>query len=368
MGRLVLNDLASTVSTTMDATFDLNGDWDRLLASSMVDTVFLSSAWLRAWRETLGVDARLIIPQIRSNGELIAAAAFQQRDGIIEFAAAGPSDYADIVVSKHVDKVAARNLIWRLIHLTVEQVPGFRHFRLSGIVTDDSATMAMLLEPEKGFFVIPIGQIMAPAMEMSAVEQGLNKKSLKRHERALEKLGTLTTETFRHANEVLPQIDEFFDQHVRRWELKTPTSLFVDDANRDFYRRATEHLDRSGALRYLTVRLDGRLIAAHFGFIYRGRYIWYKPSFELQLAKFSPGEVLIKRLFEAARDEGAAEFDFTIGAEAFKYRFATKARTVVDLHITKSMTTAALMWAKGTARKARDAGLRGLSRHGAPKD
>ena len=352
----------------MDATFDLNGDWDRLLASSISDTVFLSSAWLRAWRETLGADARLVIPQIRKDGELIAAAAFQQRDGVIEFAAAGPSDYADFVVSNHVDIATTRNLIWRLIHLAVEQVPGFKYFRLFGIVTDVSATMAMLREREKGYFVIPIGQIMAPSMEMTAVEKGLNKKSIKRHERALEKLGTLTSETFRHASEVLPQIDEFFDQHVRRWELKTPTSLFVEEANRAFYRRASEHLDRSGALRYLTLRLDGRLIAAHFGFFYRGRYIWYKPSFELELAKSSPGEVLIKRLFEAARDEGADEFDFTIGDEAFKYRFATQARTVIELLITKSMTTAALTWARGTARRARDAGLHVLSRSGAPND
>jgi CelD/BcsL family acetyltransferase involved in cellulose biosynthesis len=62
----------------------------------------------------------------------------------------------------------------------------------------------------------------------------------------------------------------------------------------------------------------------------------YKPSYEPEFAKSSPGQVLLKHLFEVARDEKADEFDFTVGNETYKSRFATKRRDVIDVHLTDS--------------------------------
>ncbi len=50
--------------------------------------------------------------------------------------------------------------------------------------------------------------------------------------------------------------------------------------------------------------------------------IWYKPTFDISYAKRSPGEVLLKILLEYALEHDVAKFDFTIGDEDYKYRFA----------------------------------------------
>ena len=56
--------------------------------------------------------------------------------------------------------------------------------------------------------------------------------------------------------------------------------------------------------------------------------MWYKPSFAIDLARRSPGEVLLRQLILAAIEEGAKTFDFGLGDEAFKNRFATHVNKV----------------------------------------
>jgi CelD/BcsL family acetyltransferase involved in cellulose biosynthesis len=56
---------------------------------------------------------------------------------------------------------------------------------------------------------------------------------------------------------------------------------------------------------------------------FAGSFLWYKPSFQISLARRSPGEVLLRQLLLTAYAEGAATFDFGIGDEPFKYRFAS---------------------------------------------
>jgi CelD/BcsL family acetyltransferase involved in cellulose biosynthesis len=86
----------------------------------------------------------------------------------------------------------------------------------------------------------------------------------------------------------------------------------------------TQTASDSGWLRFTRIDWNGKAIAFHFGFSYGGVYLWYKPSFDISLARRSPGEVLLRQLFLAAASEGAHTFDFGLGDEAFKDRFATR--------------------------------------------
>src|SRR4051794_28276615 len=78
-------------------------EWDELLARSDADTVFMTSAWLRAWHETLGCNRPGAVVQIRCDQRLLAAAAFHEVDGIARFFGSGPSDYSDFVVDRTLD-------------------------------------------------------------------------------------------------------------------------------------------------------------------------------------------------------------------------------------------------------------------------
>lgn len=329
------NEFVITVDRSLGRLFEHGGEWDQLLATSAANTVFLTSGWLRAWLETYGREANLLIPQIRKSGRLVAAAAFQESKGVIEFIGKGRSDYLDLVLSRELESDAASAAMTALLDAARAATEGFRCFVLQRVPVENG-TPARLQQARSRYVTTRKGTELAPTMEMFAAKEKLAKKSLRRHEQGLQRLGQLRTDTFTCANDISPRLSEFFDQHVRRWNGTPYPSLFLDDKNREFYRRVTQYLDPAGWLRFTEVRLDGRLVAAHFGFFHANRFTWYKPTFDPELARYSPGEVLLKRLIERADAEEATEFDFTIGDEAFKRRFSTKVREIAQLHITDS--------------------------------
>ncbi|MBM3499909.1 MAG: GNAT family N-acetyltransferase, partial [Armatimonadetes bacterium] len=149
------------------------------------------------------------------------------------------------------------------------------------------------------------------------------KKSLLRHERALARNGCLEVRHLREPDVVRPYLPPFFEQHVARWDATPYPSLFRDPLQRRFYERLVDGAAEAGWLRLACVMWNERPIAFHFGSCYRGSYLWYKPSFDIALTKWSPGEVLLRHLLLAAIDEGAHTFDFGLGDEPFKRRFAT---------------------------------------------
>jgi CelD/BcsL family acetyltransferase involved in cellulose biosynthesis len=89
-------------------------------------------------------------------------------------------------------------------------------------------------------------------------------------------------------------------------------------------------------------------IAYHFGFELDGVLTWYKPSFDPELQQRSPGEVLIKLLLDDALARDLDEFDFTVGSEAFKFRFANLIRQVLSAACTTPRLGAIGRPARGT--------------------
>lgn len=325
----------------LDNRFDAGGEWDQLLQSSQTDSVFLKAAWLRAWANSIGRSTKIIVASVRNHGVLVAAATFVEDRGVVEFAGKGPSDYSDILISSKLDDADAKVALEKLLSATRTKVGRFRHFLLTRI-PEESRTLSIIAELAPQFIVFPTKIVVAPTMEMVAAKTALRKKSLRRHERGLERMGNLVVETYSTEEKIEPLLDLFFEQHIERWRHTNSPSLFLDNRNRSFYRNVVRNLDDTGCLRFTTVSLDGRIIAAHFGFYYAGRFTWYKPTFDPALSRRSPGEVLLKKLIEQAMVDGAVEFDFTIGNESFKQRFATKNRNIMSIQVTDSKLRAVI--------------------------
>jgi CelD/BcsL family acetyltransferase involved in cellulose biosynthesis len=155
-----------------------------------------------------------------------------------------------------------------------------------------------------------------------------NKSSLKRHTGFFRKSGDLRFHRCESEEEILACLERFFEQHRSRWAQTGSPSQFSVPAQRDFYRELVREVFPRGWLRFDMVLFNGTPLAFHFGFEYRRRFIWYKPTFDIRHASRSPGEVLIKFLLEDAIEKKLEEFDFTVGSEPFKYRFANRIRSV----------------------------------------
>ena len=149
------------------------------------------------------------------------------------------------------------------------------------------------------------------------------KRTMLRRENQLRREGTLAVHHFRNADDVLPQLGVFFDQHVERWADTETPSKFRDAHHRESFRQRTEELTHSGQLRFSRLDWKGRPIAFHRGSCYQGHYKYGRTTYAKEMAGYSPGTVLMRHLLLDAIQEGAHTFDFGLGDEAYKYRYAT---------------------------------------------
>lgn len=336
-----------------------NIEWDDLLERSRCDTVFLRSSFLRAAQRAFA--DRLPLVTIRASdpmGQLLGGALFVVRGRSAELLGTGPSDYLDIPIDATLPNDLAAQLQRKLIEEFFHQNPAITSINLCHMV-EGRETPANLTSLQ-GLHLTTLRTMPAPRIDRTGILELAKRASLRRPDNRLARIGRVSCHHFRSANEILPRLDPFFEQHVERWKGTSSPSLFEVPAQRDFYRILTSELSDAGWLRYTEIRLDDVLAAAHFGFSMNGSFIWYKPSFNPKLAELSPGVVLIRRLLLLAMEEGAEEFDFTIGDEDFKRRYATEERVVHDINITRSHMEASLLRAKIRLRRGAREGLEQL--------
>jgi CelD/BcsL family acetyltransferase involved in cellulose biosynthesis len=290
-----------------------------LLRRGWTRTVFQTREWQRAWWESFGRGELLLV--VASRGEPIALAPFfADEDGMVYFVASGGSDYLDFVGDASDPEVLAA-----LLAAAADLAPdfaGFRFYHLPG--RSPTARVLQTAATLLGFTWVDEGSLVAPALESSQFPAVAEKKGLLYYENYLRRRGSLEVLHARDGAAILPQLDAFFAQHVARWSITEHPSLFLQPRERAFYRKVIHRAADTGWLRFTRVAWDERPIAFHLGFSYHGRYLMYKPTFDIELARRSPGQVLLRQLLLDAVAEGAAVFDFGLGDEPYKRRFATR--------------------------------------------
>jgi CelD/BcsL family acetyltransferase involved in cellulose biosynthesis len=107
--------------------------------------------------------------------------------------------------------------------------------------------------------------------------------------------------------------------------------------------------------------VDGAPAAFHLGFVSEGDLLWYKPSFNPALARYSPGEVLLRELLLYAGEHRLSGLDFTRGDEAFKRRFSDMERCTKSFRFYSDRSEALRIRSRDFVRNQ----LRALARTGA---
>jgi CelD/BcsL family acetyltransferase involved in cellulose biosynthesis len=299
--------------------------WDAVLRRGKTDVVFLTWHWQRAWWEAFGRGTLLLIVAER-DGETVAIAPLFAEAGMIFFVGSGGSDYLDFI-----GDISEPVVLDSILNTARHSIPDFLGFRFYH-VPDESAT-GHLLKSAGDRLVLDVfdeGDLRAPMLDFSTPNDSspTQKKSLQRHEKFFRREGSLEVLHFTEGEKIRPHLKEFFAQHIDRWKRTASPSLFEDLRKQQFYEKLIEIADHTGWLRFTRIDWNGTPIAFHFGTCYRGQYLWYKPSFAVELARHSPGEVLLRQLLLAAQAEHARVFDFGLGDERFKSRFANRVSTV----------------------------------------
>lgn len=116
-------------------------------------------------------------------------------------------------------------------------------------------------------------------------------------------------------------LDHLVRLHGARWESRGEAGVLADERVRAFHALALGPLGDAGLLRLDALRLDGAVAGVLYGFSHGPRAYAYLGGFDPGFAFESPGTVLIGHAVERARAEGAREFHFLRGQEAYKYEW-----------------------------------------------
>jgi CelD/BcsL family acetyltransferase involved in cellulose biosynthesis len=317
---------------------DLEAAWNDLLNRSPGCSVFQTFSWHVCWWRAFGGPHELFVILAYAGSQLVGIAPMmiaRERGPIgqmrrhIHFIGSTnhASDYCDFIVDPGVPEA-----LDALLEELCDSAKAFYRIDLSHFPSH-SPNQIRSLEYFNSLGIRTTVDIQeeAPARILGDGQADLktaNKSSLKRHTGFFQKSGDLRFHRCENEAEILGFLDAFFEQHKARWALTESPSQFSDPAQQTFYRGLVREVFPYGWLRFDVVLFNGAPLAFHFGFEYRRCFIWYKPTFDIRFASRSPGEVLIKFLLEDAIKKNLEEFDFTVGSEAFKYRFANKIRRI----------------------------------------
>jgi CelD/BcsL family acetyltransferase involved in cellulose biosynthesis len=109
--------------------------------------------------------------------------------------------------------------------------------------------------------------------------------------------------------------------------------------HRAFARRAEER----GWLRLWILELDGRPVAAQYGFRFGGVESFYQSGRDPELRRESLGMVLLSHAIRSAADDGIRELALLRGHEPYKYRFATDDGGLDSVCVTRGPVGAAAL-------------------------
>ena len=287
-------------------------EWQRLAADS--DNVFATWEWNALWWRRLGQGELALTGACDPAGELRAILPLYVRDGTGRFVGHGESDQLGPVCAPPSRQAAARALVEALhagelpcARLLLEDVPQAERWdRLPGARRLDGDPSPVLRAPD-GW------------EEFLASRTRHFRAAARAHERRLARRHELRFRLCQAPEQVAPDMETLFRLHRTRWGTASGALRGVRaDLHRDF---AAVALDR-GWLRLWTLALDGEPAASQYGLRFGSAESVYQTGRDPARASEGVGFVLLVHAIRCALDDGADEYRFLRGDEAYKRRFA----------------------------------------------
>jgi CelD/BcsL family acetyltransferase involved in cellulose biosynthesis len=110
-----------------------------------------------------------------------------------------------------------------------------------------------------------------------------------------------------------------------------------------FHRAFALQVHEHGWLRLWILELDGRPVAAQYGFRFGGVESFYQSGRDPELRRESLGMTLLSHAIRSAAEEGVREFALLRGHEPYKYRFATEDGGLDSVCVTRGAAGAAAL-------------------------
>lgn len=304
----------------------LEKEWNSVLKGSNSDNPFLTFEWLRSWLEVFGDEVELYVIAAREGSSLVGLAPLViNRGGELVFIGYPLNDYSDIIALRDrpdvlaaiIDHILSSNSRWNKVILDQMTAEG------------SSAKGVIDYLREKAVSYRIIDSDSCPAMilaDREAARKMYYKRNITTYVNWFRKQGDLQFRVYEDTKEATDRLNDLFEQHRKRRALTPFPSQFESEKVRRFFMAflAAMHPKKWIVLAGLT--LDDFFLALYLSFEYDRILYLYTTSFDVSFSKRSPGQVILRHLFDYALDHNIAELDFARGGESYKDRFSNIVR------------------------------------------
>jgi CelD/BcsL family acetyltransferase involved in cellulose biosynthesis len=339
----------SELIETAEGFHALEPDYCALLERSSAENIFLTWEWLSTWMDVYGAGAAPFVILVRDDRDRIVAVAplriaWRRRFGLwyrqLGFIGTGESvcpEFLDIVAvpgnEQMVVTVIGEAIVryrsrWDKLILT--DIPGDSRRAGQLITWLRQHRLQALMEPDR---VCPFISLPGTWDQCEAVLGRSFKRHLRRDRRRLiSELGaTFEVVTPSEDAEIKEIMDDVARLHQDRMEDTQRGGNFRKLDYRAFHESLARRFAGKGWLLVAFLRLDGKRIAARYGYVYGGTYYAYQSGFDSDYQQHAPGKVLLSCLVRHFIDIGLNEFNFLRGAQPHKYEWTASDRRTFKL-------------------------------------
>lgn len=297
---------------------DVEDEWRRLADTSA--NVFATWEWATVWWRHFGRDRQLLVARCHNGSRVVGILPLYlwgtRPARVVRFLGHGPADQLGPICA-HEDRrevaVALRtyltNAPWQWDVFLAEQLPGDEPWPtlLRGRLLRREGN-PVLRRPPGGW------------EDYLRLHSANFRQQIRGRERRLAREHQLEYRLATDSSRLTDDLTILFELHRARWaEDKTTTDFggWREAFHRDF---AALALDR-GWLRLWFLELDGRAVAAWYGFRFGGVESYYQAGRDPAWDHRSVGFVLLAHSIRAAFEDDVSAYRFLRGDDPYKYRF-----------------------------------------------
>ena len=346
----------------------LQDEWNTILASTD-NAVFSTWEWVTCWWKHFGEGRRLrvlvaengdrtiaVAPLMLSNYEYMRLGELRK----IEFLGSPQSDYNNFILSENESECA------RLILKTIEGLHDWDHLDLRDVLEESSSARLLCdYSVTSPWRLAKRVLTLAPYITLPHTFEELvnrlgthDRHNMARSERRLRERYQIDLKTYKDFSSVQEAMDVMFELHQkRRTNISDTPTAFATPRARAFHSELAALFAARGWLNLNFLTADDEAIAATYCFDYRGKTYGYQGGFDPRFSRYAVGTLLHLRNIEGSIRRGFREYDFSRGAESYKFSWPVHVRRSLAIGFARRKRLA--MWV-AEKRKRLGQALRGM--------
>jgi hypothetical protein len=233
-----------------------------------------------------------------------------------------------IIDQNHVERV-----IDSLLNYVLYKFDDWAVFRLPDTVPELCNVKFLLQNPKQGFKTeIIMGdscpyQLLPKDYDSFLAKLGRRRReSIRRKFRKVKKQFEIRLETIHLSEFVDHAFSNIFNIYTKSLRGKQSNRGFANSDYFKFHKEIAQLFAEHRWLRIYILWFDEVPVAYIYGYLYNNVFWYYQTAFDLEYQKYGPGSIALQMTIESVINEGAKEFDFLRGDEAYKFHFAENIR------------------------------------------